>query len=162
MTSLDPYKNMLYTSRQYLYAVLDAVGDRWQTPVYSDGAQWNVHQLLIHLVVAHQGLFRQLVRISNNEEAIPADFDVNRYNKRSVEKKAELTVTEARADLDASQKELLAWLDNLEDLSCLDNVGRTALHDFLSGWQLLQRIADHERQHATDIARVLNISVNLD
>jgi hypothetical protein len=48
---IESLRQELSEARQYLDSVLDQVGDRWETRVYSDGAQWNVHQLLIHLAI---------------------------------------------------------------------------------------------------------------
>lgn len=154
----ETLKQALTDARQHLNRVLDQVGDRWETQVYFDGAQWNARQLLIHLVIANQGLNNQAMGIAEGREVIPADFDVNRYNQRSVEKRAEMSVDEARASLEESLSALLTWLDSVDD-AALDKTGRHASLRILSVEQIVRQTAEHERIHANDLAKALNIAV---
>jgi uncharacterized damage-inducible protein DinB len=151
---IEQHKNALASARQYLNEVLDSVGDGWDTQVYADGAAWTVRQLLIHLADADRGTNRQVMGIAAGQEVIPPDFDLDRYNRRAVEKRAETTVEEARESLAASRAELLAWLDSIDD-TALDQAGRHATMRILSVSQILDVMAQHERGHAADIARVL-------
>lgn len=153
---IETLKHEVSTARQYLNAVLDQVGDRWDTPVYSDGARWNVRQLVVHLSIADHGLNNQIMNIAEGREVIPEDFDLERYNQRSVEKRAEMTVEEARANLDASRKALIEWLDSVDEAK-LERTGRHASLRILSVEELVHVVADHDRGHASDIARALGI-----
>jgi hypothetical protein len=139
--------------------VLDQVASRWETQVYADGAQWNVRQLLIHLAISGQGLNNQAMGIAEGREIVPADFDIERYNRRSVEKRAEMTVDEARTSLAESHAALLAWLDQTDE-AALDKTGRHASLRILSVEEIVQNVADHQRGHASDIAKALNIVVS--
>jgi hypothetical protein len=150
------FKEELAAARAYLNRVLDQVDDRWDVQVYTDGAAWNVHQLVIHLAISDRGQNNQIMQYAEGNEVIPADFDLDRYNKRSVEKRAELSPDEARASLESSRAELVAWLDTVEDAK-LDKLGRHASLRVLSVTELLREMVNHERQHTADIARVLNI-----
>jgi uncharacterized damage-inducible protein DinB len=148
-------KSRLATAREYLDSVLDSVGDRWETPVYSDGAAWNVRQLLIHMSIAEAGIFRRIQGIVNGEEDIPTDFDLERYNKRSVEKNADMSPEQARANLNAAREKLNAWVD---DLSSEDILGLQGLHPtmrMMTVEEMLNIVAWHERDHAQDIAKAL-------
>lgn len=153
---IETLKHEVSTARQYLNAVLDQVGDRWDTPVYSDGARWNVRQLVVHLSIADHGLNNQIMNIAEGREVIPEDFDLERYNQRSVEKRAEMTVEEALANLDASRKALIEWLDSVDEAK-LERTGRHASLRILSVEELVHVVADHDRGHASDIARALGI-----
>ena len=133
-------------------AILDKVGDRWDTQVYSDGAAWTARQLAIHLMVTDKGHNNTLKGIANGEETIPADFDLERFNRRSVEKRADTSVEEARASLAVTA----AWLDTIDDAT-LDKKGRHGSMRILSIEEITQVIADHDRDHGNDIARALNI-----
>jgi hypothetical protein len=154
---IETLKQALTESRQHLDLVLDQVGNRWETQIYSEGARWNARQLVTHLAISHHGLNNQVVGIAEGREVVPADFDINRYNQRSVEKRAEMTVDEARASLSESHAALLAWLDTADD-SGLDKTGRHASLRILSVEQIVQNVADHERGHADDLANALNIT----
>ncbi|NWF67596.1 MAG: DinB family protein [Chloroflexi bacterium] len=149
-------KAELEAARQRLNQVLDAVGERTETPVYADGAAWNVRQLAIHLADADRGHNNQIKGIAEGREVIPADFDLERYNKRSVEKRAEMTLAQARESLNSTRSELNAWLD-AQDEAVLDKTGRHASMKIMSIAQILDNMAEHERAHADDIARVLGI-----
>ncbi|RMG88307.1 MAG: DinB family protein [Chloroflexi bacterium] len=150
-------KEKLIAAREALNQALDGVGDRWDTQIYSDGAQWTARELLIHLMVAHTGQVGVMQRILAGEEGVPENFDLERYNRSSVQKRIETTPEEARAVLNQSHEDLLAWLDTLTDEQ-LDIKGRHASGQVLSIEQFLRfGFAKHERDHAADIARTLGI-----
>jgi hypothetical protein len=155
---LEQLQQILTDSNAYVNRVLDAVGDGWDTQIYSDGAAWTARQLLTHLVISNQGLNAQAMGIAEGREIIPPDFDVQRYNKRSVEKRADLTIEDARVSLNETRAALLGWMTTLDD-GALDREGRHASLQIMSVAALLQQIADHERAHADDIARVLALTV---
>ena len=156
MVPVQQIREELAESRARLNQVLNAVGDRWDTQVYSEGAQWNVRQLLSHLAISEAGMFNTAKAIAKGGEGVPADFDLERYNRRSVEKNAEQTPQAARAALDQSRVEILAWMCDLTDEQ-LAKRGRHASMKMLSIEEFLQTIASHEKRHADDIAQVLNI-----
>jgi hypothetical protein len=150
------HKQKLTAARAHLDRILDAAAGYQQVQVYSDGAAWNVHQLAVHLADAEVGNLRQLQGIASGQSIIPEDFDLDRYNKRAVEKRAEITFEQARAQLAESRAALLAWLDTIDD-SVLQRVGRHATLNVFSIDQILRIMAMHERDHANDIARVLGL-----
>lgn len=158
MSAVEAIKTGLNETRDLLNRVLDSVGDRWDTQVYSDGAAWNVRQLLIHLAISDKGLNNQVMGIAEGREVIPADFDIDRYNKRSVEKQAEMTPEQARASLAESRAALLAWLDTV-DSAALERTGRHASLKIMTVREILETMIIHERDHARDIAQALGISV---
>ena len=146
----------LADARAELNRVLDAVGERWQESVYSDGAQWTVQQVVVHLMSSDRGQTNLLKAIARGEEGVPADFDLERYNRRSVEKQAAATPAELRAAMTAAAAERAAWLA-AQDESVLDKTGRHASMRVLSIEQILNVIAGHDRAHADDIAKALKI-----
>ncbi len=147
----------LADSRRYLNNVLDQVGDHWDTQVYSDGAAWTVQQLALHLMITDKGHNNMLKGIATGEETIPADFDLERFNRRSVEKRAETPVDEIRSSLATTAADREAWLDTIDD-ETLDKTGRHGSMHILSIAKILSVVANHDRDHAADIARVLNIA----
>lgn len=153
---IESIKRNLANGRARWNAVLDQVGDRWDTQVYSEGAAWTVKQLLTHLMVTDKGHNNMMVGIATGQETIPPDFDLERFNRRSVEKRAETTVEEARAALQQTAAERDAWLDTLDE-AMLQKTGRHGSMHILSIERILGVIADHDRDHANDIAKVLNI-----
>lgn len=149
-------RQKLLDSRAFLDSVLDQVGDRWDVQVYSDGAAWNVLQLLRHLADSDRGQSKTAMAIARGEDPIPPDFDLERYNQRMTEKHAAMTAEQAREQMRGTREALLAWLDDVED-AALQQQGRHASLQVFSVAQYLKIMALHERTHAQDIARVLSI-----
>ncbi len=156
MVPIQQIREELAESRARLNQVLNAVGDRWDTQVYSEGAQWNVRQLVTHLAISEAGMFSTAKAILKGGEGVPADFDLERYNRRSVEKNAEQTPEAARAALDQSRAEILAWMCDLTDEQ-IARSGRHASMQILTIEEFLRLIASHEKTHADDIAHVLGV-----
>ncbi len=153
---IQKIKADLADGRARLNYVFDNVGNRWDTLVYSEGAAWNVRQLATHLMITDKGHNNTVAGIAKGEEIIPADFDLERYNKRSVEKRGEASIDEIRAALATTAAERDAWLDTIDDAT-LDIKGRHGSMKILSIEEILHVVANHDRDHANDIARVLNI-----
>ncbi len=143
-------------TRARLNSLLDQVGDRWETQVYSDGLQWTVRQLLNHLADADRGHNNQVMNIAEGKDIIPADFDVERYNRRVTEKTVDKPAAQAREELAESRAALIAWLSTLDEAK-LEMQGRHASLRILTVEQILQVLNDHERAHAEDIAKALNL-----
>lgn len=144
-------KARLAESRATLNQVLDLVQNRADEQLYSDGAQWTIRQLAIHLALADKGHNQMLFHYAEGKEYIPADYDIDRYNKRSVDKSDSMTFEQARASLAESRAELLAWLDTLTDETILDKTGRHATLQIMSLSQIMEIMARHEEGHAKDM-----------
>ena len=146
----------LNETRAYLESILDQVEDRWETPVYSDGLEWTIRQIVTHLADAEKGHWLQAKNIAEGKDIIPEDFDLERYNRRQTEKSAERTVESAHHDLETHRQGLLDWLFTITD-EALDAKGRHATLRIMSVEEILLHLANHERTHAEDIARALDI-----
>ncbi|MDZ4768139.1 MAG: DinB family protein [Chloroflexota bacterium] len=147
----------LNESRAFLDSILDQVGDRWDVQIYSDGAGWTTRQLLIHLMISDKGQTATVQQIAAGGDPLPADFDLERFNRRSVEKGAATTPDEARAVMRESRGALLAWTETVTD-EALEHTGRHASGNIFSATQYLKIMAIHERDHARDMAKALDIT----
>lgn len=58
--------------------------DTWGLPIYSDGAAWNMKDLLTHIVEAENSILRLIVNLLETGRGAPDDFDLDRYNERKV------------------------------------------------------------------------------
>jgi uncharacterized damage-inducible protein DinB len=155
-------KKRLNAAQAAMDTVLDQVGDRWDEQVYNDGPAWTARQLLIHMAEAEHGLFGQMRSIvETGESTVPDDFDVDRYNKRSVEKRAEMTVAEARESLERDRAAMLAWLDTLTDAD-LEKTGRHPVIGVIPIDMYVRVIARHQKDHTADIARALGLNAKTD
>ena len=152
---LESHKQKLAESRATLNAALDRIDTRGDEQIYSEGAQWTLRQLAIHLMLADKGHNNMISHYAAGKEFIPADYDIERYNKRSVEKQAEVTLEQAREALAQSRRELLAWFDAQPDDSFLDKTGRHANLKILTISQIIDVMCNHEIGHANDIETML-------
>lgn len=152
---LDVHKQKLVESRAKLNDALDRIGDRGDEQIYSDGAQWTLRQLVIHLMLSDAGHNRMVSHYAEGKEFIPADYDLQRYNKRSVEKKAEMTLAQARDSLAQSRQDLLEWFDKQADDSFLDKKGRHATLQILTIAQIIDVMCGHEDGHTSDMLTML-------
>ncbi len=150
--------DQLRESREYLDSILDQVGDRWETQIYSDGLEWTVRQIVVHLASADSGHNNQVMNIAEGRDLIPEDFDIERFNRRVTEKSTDKSVEEARNELSASRQQLNQWLFTIDE-SVLENKGRHASLRVLTVAQILRLMALHEKSHADDIAKMLDIHV---
>lgn len=149
-------KQNLEKSRATLNEAFDLIGDKGDEQIYSEGAQWTLNQLAVHLALADIGHNRMVMSYANDQEFIPADYDIERYNKRSVEKKADMTLKQSRASLKKSREEFITWLDAVEDDAILQKTGRHATLRIMTLEQIIGVMCYHEEAHAKDMMAMLN------
>jgi hypothetical protein len=150
---VQQHLDRLEKMRAKLDTILDTVPEHlWDTKLYSDGAQWTLRQLVIHLMISDRGQNSIVKGVVGGKEVIPADYDLERFNKSSVQKQAETSVPDARASLKVTRADLVNWLKDVED-EALDKQGRHATLKVLTVGQMLNVMAMHESAHADDIER---------
>jgi hypothetical protein len=137
-------------------AILNSIAEgQWQTPVPSDeGAQWTARDVLAHLAVSEGGQLGQIVRCLKGEAPVPADFDLTRYNRRSVQKQADKPTAVLLADIEAGHAQALATLATVADAD-FDKTGRHARGDVITIEQFFIRTTEHRRAHVEEIQRAL-------
>lgn len=156
--SKDQLIAKLNEARAYFNQVLDSVEGHWDAKVYSDGLQWDVRQVAVHVADADRGHNRQVMGIAEGQEVIPPDFDIERYNQRTTEKTTQKSAEQARAELADTRAALLAWLEALDETK-LDVIGRHASLRMMSVRDILRMMCLHEKGHADDIVKALNLKL---
>ncbi len=151
-------KAKLVQTRTYLNDVLDQVGERWETQVHTQEGGWTVRQLVNHIASADRGHINMVKGIAEGVEVVPADFDLERYNRRTTEKTADKAAPLSRQELEQQRAELLEWLDGVDD-SKLEREGRHGTLKIMSVAQILRVVAMHELTHGREIAHALGIEV---
>jgi hypothetical protein len=151
---LEKHKARLAAARARLEAALDQAANLGEVQIYSEGAQWTVRQLAIHLAIADKGHNSMVFHYAEGKEFIPADYDIERFNKRSVERQAEMTLEQARESLRQSRAEMLAWFETVSDESVLDKEGRHANLQIMPISRILDIMAGHEDLHTADIEKL--------
>ena len=131
--------------------------DQWNQPVPSEeGADWKARDVLSHAAVSEGSQLIVIQRVLAGQGGVPDDFDLNRYNRRSVQKQAERTPAELLDNIARDHAQALAALEALDDAD-LDKSGRHARGDTLTIAEFFQRITEHRRQHAEELARQMGI-----
>ncbi len=129
--------------------------EQWSTPVPSDeGAQWTARDVLAHLAVSEGGQLGQIARCIAGEVTVPDDFDLARFNRRSVQKQAEKTVADLLKDIADAHAKVLGTLDAVSEAD-LDKTGRHARGDVISVETFFTRITEHRRRHAQQIRQAV-------
>ncbi len=153
---IERIKKRLEQARAQLNTVFDAVGDRWETQVYSEGAEWNVRQIATHLMVTDTAHVKMVISIADGQEFVGEDFDLERYNRRSIEKRSNSIVDQIRGVLAKPRAAPNQWFDGVND-AVLDKEGRHGSMQILSIESILKIVVGHERAHAQDITKALGI-----
>lgn len=131
--------------------------EQWERPVPSDeGADWKARDVLAHVAVSEGGQLVVIGRVLAGEGGVPADFELNRYNRRAVQKQAERSTDDFLASIERDHANVLEALEAASDAD-LDKTGRHARGDTLTIEQFFLRITEHRRQHAEELAHNLGL-----
>ncbi|HLY28355.1 MAG TPA: DinB family protein [Aggregatilineales bacterium] len=143
--------------RQKLNAVLGQLqADDWEKPIQDADQQWTVRQIVAHLVDAQKGMAGQITKINAGTEAIPPDFDLNRWNKRTVEKSADKTRQELLAALSEGHSAVKQVIESLSE-NDFQKQGRHSSLRIMTLEEFGKEIGKHEMEHAQIIADKLGL-----
>lgn len=145
----------LASARERIIGLLERAKPHSEEQLYSDGAAWTIRQLATHLMIADRGITMVIQNIASGGNPIPEDYDVDRYNKRSVEKMPDVSIDAAIAAMRDSRADLLAWLEGADE-AALTRVGRHPLRFEAPLSRFLEIMALHDHQHADDLEKYLN------
>ncbi len=142
-------------SRQTLLARLDELdSEQWEKIVYSEDADWTVKDLLGHLMDSERSMTRLIEVIKEGGEGVPPDFDLNRWNARTIKKTTDLTTNEIRTEMISNRSRLLEMLYDMPDEDWAKK-GRHGSLQIMNVEEILNLIADHENNHLRDIVHVI-------
>jgi uncharacterized damage-inducible protein DinB len=110
--------------------------------------EWTVRDLLIHLTTSERGVQDLLEGLLRGDSIVPADFDLDRWNRSQVSRSKfrELTLEQLREAIVASRRRTLQLIDRMTEAD-LDRRGRHALGREVSLGETLRIMAAHERVH---------------
>ena len=148
------HDHLNHTREEVLEVVAQLSPDDWNKIVQSDEGGWTVKQMLLHIAISEVGQLKTGQAIAAGQPAVPDDFDLDRYNKRQIEKNQAKLPPEILFGMAESRQKLLKFLEQVsaEDL---DKRGRHGLGDVISLEQLFYRVGEHEAEHAAQIRQVL-------
>jgi hypothetical protein len=125
--------------------------------VYSGQPGWTVRELLAHLADAERGMLGQAQRIVRGEPALPEGFDLARWNRRAVEKRAAASTAGLLADIESAHRAWVEFVVALDD-AALDRQGRTAEGELLTVEAFARHAAEHRMNHTCDAEKASHAS----
>jgi hypothetical protein len=148
-------RNHLIHTREQLLDVIGQMGTAdWERPAQAVEAGWTVKQALLHVATSENGQLAAGKAIAAGQPTVPDDFDLNRYNRRQIEKNQAKQPPEILFGMAESRQKLLAFLDEVRAEE-LDKRGRHGRGDVISLEQLFYRIGEHEAEHTAEIRQAL-------
>ncbi len=145
----------LNDSRHQLMALFEGLDEAaWETAVYDEGVTWTIADILRHLVDSEKGMTNMITQWQQDNDPIPSDFDLVRWNNRAVEKMAQKSPQELLQQMEINRANLLNVIDTLQE----DDWGKQGRHASLrimSIAQVCHLIADHETSHRRVIEATL-------
>ncbi len=152
----DAIREFIVSKNAESMQVLTGLGEAdWGQPVYStESATWTVRDVLAHLADSERGLLGQIRRQAVGQQTIPPDFDLQRWNRRAVEKRAGQPAAELLAEIQARFAEALDVLAGLDDAD-LDKTGRHPRGDEPDLETCFRHMAEHRAGHAAEIRAAL-------
>ncbi len=143
-------------ARQTLLARLDELeSEQWEKTVYTEHADWTIKDLFGHLMDSERSKTRLIEIIKEGGEGVPPDFDINRWNARTIKKTLDLTTDEIRSEMITNRGRLLEMLYDMPDEDWTKK-GRHGSLQVMSVEEILNLIADHENEHLRDIVHVID------
>ena len=145
----------LDSSRRFLLSVVEAVREEdWQRVAHDDQARWTARNVLAHVVGAEPSLLGIITRAQAEGHYVPRpDFDLDFWNRRQVEKRAEKSPADLMAELDRNRVATLKLLADLPE-SALDIPVRHPSYGDMVVEDVFRLIGFHERLHADEIRGV--------
>ena len=128
--------------------------EQWAKPAPSeDDAPWTAKNVLAHIATSEGGQLGQIQRCIKGEVTVPDDFDLRRFNRRSVQKNADKSVDDHFKEIETQHQNMLKALDEVAE-SDLDKSGRHARGDVITVEAMFIRTTEHRRQHAEELKKV--------
>ena len=120
----------------------------------SEEIKWTVKDLIGHLADGERGNLGQAQRLVAGEQTVPADFDLDRWNRGAVRRAAKSSTAELLEVISESYSNALDSLDSLDE-SDLDKSGLHSSLETMTTEGILRRMVDHRLEHVTDMQSAL-------
>ena len=127
---------------------------QWEYIIYSEGTNWNIHQILAHFVSAEWANGQVIQDIVNGGSGAPLDFDVNRFNELEVSRLSLLPNEELLVQFDKLRRTTIQFVLKLSDYD-LTKLGRHPFFGLAPVEDIVKLIYRHNQIHLRDVRRVL-------
>ena len=149
------WRQQLAQSRTALNELLDSLSEeQWQTPVFGEGQNWTVQDVIAHLVESETGMSIHIHKIRKGRETLPEGFNLDDWNAGLNERTGETTPEELREKLGPVRERTLQGLETLTDDEWL-LTGRHGLRGVITIEQYYETISGHEASHTQHIKQAI-------
>jgi hypothetical protein len=124
----------------------------WDERLYTDGAEWTVHQVFAHIVEVEGSILYLMISISQGGTGVGPDFDIDRYNASAVRKISTKSREELFSLFEERRTRMLAFVDGLPP----EVLALTGNHPYLGEAKLgemLKMLLLHINGHIRDIRK---------
>ena len=140
--------------------ITDANEEQLKKKMSEHNESWTVLEVAKHIYTSEDGMVKLMKQIKDHSDpntlpGVPEDFDLDRYNKRQVQKLQELTKEDILTKLSESRANFVTFVENLTEKD-LPKKGRHASLRVLSIEEILQLISSHETEHQNKLMNALN------
>lgn len=128
--------------------------DEWGQRIYSDGASWNVKQILMHIISTEEAIYWLLRDIEQGGNGTPENFDLDLFNEKKVQEMQEAP-TDDLIEVFLSKRS--RTISNIQTYSSED-LSKTGRHPFLgvaSVDEIVKLLYRHIQIHIRDIRRTV-------
>ena len=129
----------------------------WDQVIYSEGAQWTVHQVLAHFVAAETSLYRLVQNVAAGGGGSPEDFNLDAYNERKVAELAPIPNMELVERFRQHRQLTAALVGSLEPAD-LEKQGRHPFMGLTTLNEMIKLIYRHNQIHQREIRQGLKRS----
>lgn len=146
LAELEPRVRELERNRQTFTAFLETLDDeQWNEPIGEE--QYTARQTLAHLAGAAKSMTRMGQNwIAGNQNYLRPDFDLNYYNARQQQKRAQLSNAELLEEWQAAHRDLIAFMETVREED-LDKRGEHPTAKNIPLRNLFLVITTHEADH---------------
>lgn len=126
--------------------------DAWNKKVYADGAEWDAHETLAHLIQAEASLRVLFKQVVAGGEGAPVGFDVDRFNRERTGRLATLSREELLQQFMHERRKTADFAGGLSAEQLALRGRHPALGDS-SIEEMLKLIYVHNAMHVRDIKK---------
>ena len=149
------WQQQLAQSRAALIELLDSLSEeQWQIPVFGEGQDWTVQDVVAHLIESEQGMSIHIHKVRKGRETLPEGFNLDDWNAGLNDRTGETTPQELREKLEPVRERTLQGLETLTDDEW-SLTGRHGLRGVITIEQYYETISGHEATHTEHMKRAI-------
>lgn len=143
-------ENLSNIRNDLLQTIKNLPEDKQDLKVSSHDNSWTILDTIKHIYDSEDSMTKLMKVIQEGGEGVPENFDLNRWNRRIVEKMSEKSLDVLLDDLRESRERLKTFLEQLKEED-FNKKGRHGSKRILTIDQILDLIGSHEKSHLDKI-----------